>query len=213
MYKVVIRCGGIAQLRRRGLDYVLNATPVRHGSPYALSISHKVITNRLALCEIAGYLEKHLSLGEHQIRVESDTCAVFTNTRLIADNLLKDIEKYVVEYHEPENNKLADFLSSNKNKIVCNQLPHDHFRYKIYFKNGEVKNGRILKGFLTWADKMNNKIHVPAGTRKVISGEDYQYFYGHYFYAKDQQMASMASMMISENLHRTEEYVLKSELI
>ncbi len=214
MYKVVIKCGGIAQLRRRGLSYVMNLKPPTYGSPYMRDIASKVVQNRLSLCEIAEHLENHLALGDHQIRVESDTCSVFTNNRLIMNNILIDLEKYVTEYYEPENNESADFLSNNKNKVVCSQLPHEIFRYKLYFKNGEIKDHRVLQGFLSWADKMSDKIYVPAGVRKIIAGESYHpSFYGNYFYAKDKQMTSMALMMLSETLHRTEEYVLKSELI
>lgn len=215
MYKVVIKCGGIAQLRRRGLSYVMNLEPLVHGNPYLRDITSKVVKNRISLFEISEHLEKHLELGEHQIRVESDTCSVFTNKKSIIDNILKDLKKYVTEYYEPESSQSADFLSNNKNKVVCSQLPHEIFRYKIYFKNGEIKNNhRVLQGFLSWADKMSDKIYIPEGTRKIISGDSYHpSFYGNYFYAKDKQMTSMALMMLSEALHRTEEYVLKSELI
>lgn len=213
MYKVVIKCGGIAQLRRRGLDYISTVKTISHGSPYVISTNRKIISNRKALIDIAGHLENNLTLGEYQIRVEGDTCAIFTNTKQMLDNLIKDLKSYIVEYHEPEDNKSAIFLSSNKNKIVCSQLPHAAFKYKIYFKNGDIKNHNTLRGFLSWADKLNDKIYIPTGSRRIINGDDHPYFYGHYFYAKDQKITSMAMMMLSEHLQKTEEYVLKSELI
>ena len=67
--------------------------------------------------------------------------------------------------------------------------------------------------FVSWADKFKDRIYLPIGTRRVLDGLAHPYIYGQYFYAKDQKMASMALMIMGDHLNKTEEYVLKSELI
>lgn len=213
LYKIVIECGGISSLHRRGIEYIQNIEPV-YGSTnsWIKNSTQTVIANRQKLINIATKLEDILTIAPHQIRTEGKNCAIFTNSEKLIDEVYLNLTDFVTEISRPSDSCQADFLLSNKNKIICQNLPLSGFRYKVYFKNGEIKK-ESMDVFLTWAKKfLDGRIHIPDGTKRILNGETYPMMYGNYFYAKDQKMATMALMVMGDYLNKSEEYVLKSEL-
>ncbi len=212
LYKVVLECGGISSLHRRGIEYIQSVTVVYNDNPWLRTSAQTINANRRDLLEIGARLEDILTVAPHQIRTEGKTSAIFTNSEKLINEIVKQLEKFVVEIHHPDDESQAEFLLSNKNKIICKQLPLDGYRYKVYFKNGEIKK-ESMDSFLKWATKFQDgRIHIPNGTKRILSGETYPMMYGNYFYAKDQKMATMALMVMGEHLNKSEEFVLKSEL-
>jgi len=213
LFKIVIQCGGLSSLHRRGVEYIQTVQPTPNSSNIWLKSSAQVIVNnRRNLIEIASKLENILTFAPHQIRTEGGSSAIFTNNEKLINEIHKQLKDYVVEIHRPDNDCQADFLLANKNKIICKQLPLTGYKYKVHFKNGEIKK-ESMANFLKWAKKFEDgRIHIPKSTKKILEGETYPYFYGQYFYAKDQKMAAMALMIMGEFLNKSEEFVLKSEL-
>lgn len=211
LFKVVLECAGISYLHRRGIAYI-QTLEVNADNPWIRAREQSIVKNRQNLMHVASILEILLPTADHQIRVENGTCAVFTNDIDLIEKIKASLTEFVVEVHKPLNKDQEEFLLTNKNKIICDQLPHEEYQYKIYFRNGEIKDTVLLKNFVTWAEKYGDRIYIPNGARKIID-ENYHYFYGQYFYAKDQKIASMALMMMGNYLNKTEEYVLKSDLI
>lgn len=212
VFKIVIECGGISSLHRRGVDYVRTVEPIYSSNTWTKSSIDNVVTNRSDLIHIASVLEKLLAIDTYQIRVEGSSCSVFTNNEVMINKINSHLSKFITEIHKPANSNQASFLLSNKNKVICNELPLDGYRYKVYFKNGDVQKS-TMSNFLQWAERFKDgRIHVPEGTRRILSGETYPYFYGQYFYAKDQKMASMALLVMGDALNKSEEFVLKTEV-
>lgn len=212
LYKVVITCNGINHLHRRGMDYVKEVTPMGSGFWGARHWSQNVFDNKKELLEIGAYLESVLQGKEYQVRAEGDKAAIFTNDTVLIDLISKGLEPYVTAVYKPSDPIQAKFLSENKTKIICKELPHENYRFKIHFKNGDSPNKDFMERFLTWAKKYDGKIHIPQGTERILNGSTHPYFYGHYYYAKDQKMASMALMFMGEHLNKAEEFVLDREI-
>ena len=211
LFKVVIECGGLSSLHRQGVEYIHSARATSN-NPWRRSQEENVFKNRDKLLHIASVLEILLPLAEHQIRVEGSSCSIFTNSDDLVERIKASLSSFLTEVHKPVNADEAKFLSSNKNKIICEQFPLEKYQFKIYFRNGEIKDTALLQNFVIWADKYGDRIHIPNGARKIIDNS-YHYFYGQYFYAKDQKIAGMALMMMGNYLNKTEEYVLKSDVI
>lgn len=215
LYKIVIECGGLGYLRRNGLDAVISLDAGNTTYTYSTWARISVQTafaNKANLIKIGSILETLLPKHKHQVRVESGSCSIFTNSLDLIDSIETDLLEFVVQVHTPVDNKVADFLDSNKNKIVCKELPHENYRFKVYFKNGITLNQDFRSGFLKWAEKFKDgRIHIPRGTQKLLE-EDNNYCYGQYFYAKDSKIASMALLYMGNYINKTEEFVLKSEI-
>lgn len=213
LYKIVVTCGGISHLHRKGIGYILSVEKMPVLSGWQSTINNTIFNNKRQLVEIGSYLEVCLKDKKYQIRVESSNLALFTNDADLVDLVLKGLEKHVTELHKPSSLEHATFLESNKSKVLCDELPHEKYRYKIYFKNGNAPSAEARESFLKWSSKFDDgRIYLPLGTRKILDGSTYPYFYGQYFYAKDNKMASMALMIMGDYMGKTEEYILKSEV-
>lgn len=128
------------------------------------------------------------------------------------DQINARLSEFIKEVHKPADQINADYLLTNKNKIICKELPLDGYRFRVHFKNTEFKKESLSK-FVKWADNYDDgRIYLPNGVRRILSGDGHPYLYGQYFYAKDQKMASMALLVMGDYLNRTEEFVLKSEV-
>jgi len=212
LYKIVIECGGISSLHRKGIDYIKTVQPVQSSNVWLKTSSQTIHSNRSKLIEIGIKLEDVLKVAPYQIRTEGKSCAIFTNSKKLIHEIYKQLEEYIVEYHRPDNETQADYLLSNKNKILCNDLPLEGYRYKVYFKNGEMKK-ESMSNFLSWARNFEDgRVHIPNGTKKILNGETYPMMYGNYFYVKDQKIATMALMVMGDYLNKSEEFILKSEV-
>jgi len=213
LFKIVIECGGLSSLHRRGIEYIQTVKPMYNSSSTWLkSSTQTIISNRHNLIEIAYKLEDILTLAPNQIRTEGGSTAIFTNSEKLIKEVSIQLQKYVVEIHRPAGTEQADFLLTNKNKIICERLPLAGYRYKVHFKNGEFKKEN-MDSFLNWAKNFEDgRIHIPKSTKRILEGETYPMMYGNYFYAKDQKMAAMALMIMGDHLNKSEEFVLKSEV-
>lgn len=214
LYKLVIECGGISHLRRRGVEWVAATIPVTTAQGWNIKSYHQtVFENKDSLMRIGAVLETLLADVEHQIRVEGHTLAIFTNDTKLVDNVKNQLATFLTEVWEPNNLEEATFLLGNKTKIICDELPHENYRFKIYFKNGASPPKQFMDNFLSWSKKFDDgRIHIPKGTERILDGSTHNYFYGQYFYAKDSKITSMALMFMGDYMNKTEEYVLKSEI-
>lgn len=212
LYKIVLKCGGISYLHRMGIDYINSIVPSGSMNSWSRLSAETIVKNRDNLIHIAGILESILPIAKHQIRVEGATCGIFTNDLNLIEQIKSKLGPFVSEIHRPETEEQGAFLMANKNRVLCNELPLDGYKFRLYFKNGDL-NPTALSNFLSWANKYNDgRIHIPSGARRILEGSAHPYFYGQYFYARDQKITSMALLAMGEFLNKTEEFVLKSEV-
>lgn len=215
LYKIVLKCDGLGYLRRHGINAVIDlkeSSISNHRSYWRYDSQLKAFNNQINLIGLGIFLEEVLSKHPNQIRVEGDHCGIFTNSTELIDLFEGKYQHYITEIYSPIDNKVADFLGNNKNKVVCNDLPYENYRFKVYFKNGVTLPETFKNSFLTWAEKFQDgRIQLPEGTRRLLEGDN-PYCYGQYFYAKDGKIASMALMFMGDYLNKTEEFVLKSEI-
>jgi hypothetical protein len=216
LYKVVMHCPCVSYLCRYGSDYILKVDDkLSWGSSYTNSsrTAATIFKNKGKILEFGFTLEDLLKDREYQKRVESDTLAVFTNDLSLVEILQIKLVNYVTEIYSPSDDEQALFLQQNKNKVICEELPHNNYRFKIYFKNGVRLKQDFKNSFLTWTSRFDDgRILLPRSVKEMLEN-DHTYIYGQYFYAKDSKMTSMALMFMGNYLNRTEEYVLKSELV
>lgn len=172
-----------------------------------------VFAHKDELIKIGLFLETALAGKEYQVRAEGHNACIFTNDRQLVTAIELGLPNHVTEIHTPMDDSHATFLMQNKNKVICKEYPHENYRFKIHFKNGEINDQAFTNNFLNWASKYGDKIHIPKGTTKLLSGKSHPYFYGQYYYAKDDKIASMAMMFMGHYLNKVEEFVLKSEVV
>jgi len=110
----------------------------------------------------------------------------------------------------PTSKEELDFMLDNGHKkILRDVLPKGGFRYKVYFKYLWHEDER--RDFLKWADKFPDKISISDGSRKWINGDSWTYY--PFMYVKDDKTLSMIGLMISGQVKKVEEFILRENLV
>jgi hypothetical protein len=132
---------------------------------------------------------------DHNIRVENRTLNVYTNELTLINRLI-DLDKDRVEnLSKPVNDKIKNYLLSNKNKIISLKYKH---KYKITIN----PLGSAADNFIEWAEKMPDKLQLFKPAYRTES----------YFYASDLKIVSMCQLFLNGKIRRIDEFVTESEI-
>jgi len=119
------------------------------------------------------------------------------------------LEEFIIEVVEPGSQEELDLLTKNTaKKVVCDDLPHKLYRYKISIKATTPPN--IRTSFKSWISNYGENIKTSGSTDRWFTSLRN---YGQPFiYVKDSPMLSMVSLFLGGNISKIEEYVPRSSI-
>lgn len=121
---------------------------------------------------------------------------------------LTSLQEFVSEASEPASDLDLSYLQNNNKIILCNNLPHDLYQFKIIFRKMPLKN---RESFLRWTKSYTeNELYIPKSTKKFFSGVSNTEYYAHYAYVKDESIKILACLAAPGYVRSIEEYVLRS---
>ena len=205
---------GISYVKRTSLKKLMELEPWSNSNSWGFSSRNAAVHNKAELIKIALFLEDCAEKYQFQTRAEGPSLNIFTNDLTLVDRITTEFGNLVSDFYQPMNDEIASYLVNNKNKIVCAELPNGIYRYKTYFGSSDKIPHNIRQGFLGWVSNYSqDKISMPRSTRDFLEKTGGFYSYGQYFYTSDSKMLAMALMFVSSYTAKTEEYVLKTEVI
>ena len=214
IYKICLHLEGMSYIKRTSLKnlMLLDYSPVTNG--WYFRQKQLAVNNKDELIKIALFLEDSKEHYSFQTRTEGPTLGIFTNDLSLIDKVNSEFGPLVTDVYQPLNDDVAKYLISNKNKIICTELPSGLYQFKTYFTSSQKIPASTRTNFLAWADNYSDeKISMPKSTRIFLEGSNGYYSYGQYFYTSDSKMLAMALMFISGYASKTDEYVLKTDII
>ena len=168
--------------------------------------------DRAALADFARAAKPFLALPKEKImiRVESSHFHFFCKNKSDYKKILRAMNPWVIQQTEPQDETKLQFLLDNgRKKVLCENLPHGSFRYRVYIKN--TTPAKIAGNFYLWINKYPEKIKLPAQTANWLQTS--KQIYNHpYFYILDEKMLSMALLYLGSYCHRIEEFILESSI-
>jgi hypothetical protein len=205
---------GISYVKRTSLKKLMDLEPFPNSNSWGFSSRNAAVHNKAELIKIALFLEDCAEKYQFQTRAEGPSLNIFTNDLTLVDRITTEFGNLVSDFYQPMNDEIASYLVNNKNKIVCAELPNGIYRYKTYFGSSDKIPQNVRQGFLGWVSNYSqDKISLPRSTRDFLEKTGGYYSYGQYFYTSDSKMLAMALMFVSSYTAKTEEYVLKTEVI
>jgi hypothetical protein len=149
---------------------------------------------------------------QFQSRAEGNSISFFTNDTKFINEVKSHFKKSITEIVEPESVDTAKLLTDNVNIVICEKLPKNNQRYKVYLNSKFPINADLAMNFYNWSVKYSNKINIPYGLKQNLSSNRNFVPYGYYFYTSDDKILSMALMFLGKHVQTTEKFLLKSEL-
>jgi hypothetical protein len=164
------------------------------------------------LIQLKMKLENWKDTFDFYSRAEGNSISFFTNDYKFIVEIKSYFKKSITEIVEPESVDTAKLLTDNVNIVICEKLPKNNQRYKVYLNGKHSINADLAMNFYNWAVKYDQKIDIPYGLKNsLVSNRNFKP-YGYYFYISDDKILSMALMFLGKHVQTTEKFLLKSEL-
>jgi hypothetical protein len=187
-------------------------TTLRSMIDYPSSYSRFTTDHVHNLIRVKMKLESWKNTFEFHSRAEGSTISFFTNDYKFIVEVKSYFKKSITEIVEPESVDTAKLLTDNVNVVICEKLPKNNQRYKVYLNGKYSINADLAMNFYNWAVKYDQKIDIPYGLKNsLVSNRNFKP-YGYYFYTSDDKILSMALMFLGKHVQTTEKFLLKSEL-
>lgn len=146
-------------------------------------------------------------IGSVKTRIEHSIFDIYTEEKNIYKNICNDLSPWVRTVWEPENQESLDFLLSHTSvKILCDELPHKKYPYKVYIKYKLDEETR--KSFSKWIKNYNSKILVTGESIKWLEQELY-FTWNPCIFVEDQATLSMIGLFLGDSVQKVEEYITK----
>jgi hypothetical protein len=122
--------------------------------------------------------------------------------------MLAALASYISEVCEPANELEFNYMTSNSaKKVIRNSLPHQKYRYKVYFKSDCNTNTKTQ--FESWCHNYVEKIKIPKST-KVWFTQGWQQC--PYIHVEDSPTLTMIGLFMGNNVKKVEEFILRSSI-
>lgn len=148
---------------------------------------------------------------EIQIRVEGSHFNLFCRDLTILEEIDNAVNQWVKKISGPTTQEELEYLLSNGHKkILCDELPKEKYKYRVFFKTRFPADKRLL--FLAWADKYGDNIVISDTSRRWLIGTRH-YAQDPFMYVVDDKMLSMVGLYLSGYVKKTEEFILRENAL
>lgn len=146
-----------------------------------------------------------------QIRAEWETLSIFCKNEKLFYEIELDLARWLYEVHQPGTREELDFLlGQTRRKIVCNELPHGKYRYRVKLKSTMDVNAR--QSFITWIKQYGDKVSISTHTEMWFGCSNSGYGWNPFLLVEDSAMLTMASLFLGGNARFVEEFVPRSSI-
>jgi hypothetical protein len=208
LYKITVSFSKANYIKRYSSDYLEMISKDKRGFYFANFDK----TDAKRVLALKNKISEWQSEYEFQTRSEGDGLSFFTNTVDFLDVIKSHFDKKIIEIVEPEDAQSLNLLKNNVNVVICEKLPKNNFRYRIYLNGKYSFPADLSQSFYKWCEKYESKISIPYGLKYNLRSQRDFRPYGSYFYTSDDKILSMALMFLGKHIQNTEKFVLKSEI-
>lgn len=205
LYKTSLRIPGVAILRMYSLqDVITFLNQIHSNENLKYSYHKKAYANREIIISLCTYLQT-LHSNDWFKRIEVNNIDLYTNNQ--------DVYKYIVEQYsdilllasEPDSNRVEEY--EDHHHIVCDKLPHNKYRYKVYLKPHKMKNDRSAKlDYINWLNQQN-AVKISAAVKDWFIRTEWNWD-RRYILVEDHKTLLFLHMRNSEALGKVYEYIL-----
>lgn len=173
-------------------------------------------TNQKVTTETKKNLIRFLNLvepfldGDLQVRAEGNHFNIFCRDIILRDRIIKALNEWITDVYGPETDEeLAYIMSSSNKKVVCNNLPYEQYRYRVYINTSMPIDSRSQ--FLSWVKKYTETTCVSDTSQRWLNNK-INWMQAPFMYVEDDQTLTMIGLYLGHNIKKVEEFVLRSSI-
>lgn len=162
-----------------------------------------------AIVKFLDKVEPFLEL-DIQVRAEHNHFNIFCRDPALRDRIAAHMAKWVVAVHGPASEEeLAFMLAGNNKKVVCDNLPHKKYQYKVLLNTAMPIESRSK--FISWVETYQDRVRI-TGESKYWFGGLRRWAYTPFMYVEDEKTLTMMTLFLGNNIKKVEEFVLRSSI-
>lgn len=188
---------------------IVGASAITRNGLNTYGLSKKIDQNELAKFAMA--IEPFLKRKDLQFRTEGSHFNLFCKDTTLLEELDHTLNSWIVKITGPTSQEeLAYLLENGPKKILCDKLPKDQFKYRIYFKTRFPADKKAH--FLNWVSKFEDQIVVSPTSKNWLSGQRL-WVQDPFAYVKDEKMLSMIGLHLTGYVKRVEQFVERNQAL
>lgn len=201
-FKVECNVTGANLINIRGVGNVLNFC--------ASNITEKGI-NKSELMNFTLAVKPFLKRKDIRIRTESSHFNIFCNNFADLEEINQALDHWITKISGPTTKEELEFLLDNgPKKILCDKLPKDSFKYRIYFKSKWNLDKRSV--FFQWAKNYRDKIIISKTSELWLTGQR-MWAQDPFAYVKDDKTLSMIGLQVTGNVKLVEQFIERNQAL
>jgi len=153
---------------------------------------------------IEPFLEKKL-----KFRTENNAISIYLDNKDVFDSLSQSLDQWIHSVYEPANEEELEFLLNSNKKVICSNLPHGKYKYKVYLNYHTHINTR--QRFKKWIKNYGEKIKTNLSSESWFNKDPY-YPIDPQIYVEDQPTLSMIGLFLGNDVRKVEEYITRSSI-
>jgi len=148
---------------------------------------------------------------EIQVRAENSMFNIYCKDQTLYNDMVTQLDEFITEVHEPINIYELDYIVDNgAKKILCNQLPHKKYQYRVWIKPSFKPDARL--NFSIWLANYQDRVLSNNSTIKWFNSQGRYWSDQPSIYIKDSATLSMVGLYLGNNLQKVEEFIPRSNI-
>ena len=202
LYRVETSVPGANLLKRWGVEETIKFCNDPNDSRYRRSWAPVDKAQLLKYVKVAGYLfDKGV-----QMRAEWSTLNYYTSDLSLYKDIQLTLKDWVVSLTEPISDADIESLQAKESLVLCNELPHGKFKYRLYMRYQMPGHQKI--NFLNWLKNYKDTVQPSKTTLKWLEGRS-PYMQDPFIYVSDRNNLLMVNLFLSGHVKKVEEFVLR----
>jgi len=194
-FKIECKIEGASSINRYGLS--------------TFGLSKRI--NRVELGHFTSAVLPFLKRKDLQFRTEGSHFNIFCRDTQVLEELDDALYKWIIKITGPTTQEeLAFVLENGPKKILCDRLPKDQFKYRIYFKTKFPEDKKA--SFLSWAANFEDRVIVSPTSKAWLSGQR-MWAQDPFAYVKDEKTLSMIGLHLTGYVKRVEQFVERKQAL
>jgi hypothetical protein len=203
LYKIETSTPGASMIKRWGIETTIQFCDD--------TSKQKVLSKNYSAAEKAHLKKFAVALlpfvkKEMQIRAEWNSLNFFLNDPTLYEEILQELKPWVTSVTKPASDEDAKMLSENQSFVLCTELPHKKFNYRVYIRHNMPAGNKRL--FLEWLKNYNDSVLPSKGTQTWLN-DNIGYFQDPFVYVTDHKLMLMVRLFLGHYARSTQEFVLK----
>ena len=208
-YKIECRQAGASRVIHGGITLCKEWCTTGKGIPFG---HYNSAPDTVTFLEFINAVEPFLHRKEEiQIRVENSHFNFFCKDLAVLEEINSAVSKWVKKISGPTTQEELEFLLNNGHKkILCDILPKDKYKYRVFFKSRFPADKR--SAFVVWANRYGDNMIISETSRRWLVGSR-NYAQDPFMYVIDDKMLSMVGLYLSGYVKKTEEFILRENAL